>query len=232
MSTAFKPFSIPPGVVSMPTKQMNSSNWSEVNFVRWREQQLTPIGGQARFTNLVDGVEQYVFASRCKRIHGWYDLAGVYHIAYLCEANLYVDTGGVLTDISPPSGLTPINYGAGIYSEGGYSGTTSSGITPPWPAGAFGGYSDDVYSRGNYGTPRDSSTILAIDNIPDAYSLDNFGSVFYAMTLGGRAAFNVGPGNRRRSRGSASQRRARPGAERAMFCRDARTFHRDFRFRQ
>ena len=36
--------------------------------------------------------------------HSWYDLAGKYHIAYLCERNLYVDTGGTLTDITPADG--------------------------------------------------------------------------------------------------------------------------------
>ena len=35
----------------------------------------------------------YQFASRCKKIHGFFDLTGQYHIAYLCETNLYVDTG-------------------------------------------------------------------------------------------------------------------------------------------
>jgi hypothetical protein len=38
-----QPMVIPPGVVAMPTKKMQSSNWAEVNFMRWREQQLTPM---------------------------------------------------------------------------------------------------------------------------------------------------------------------------------------------
>ena len=76
MSSQFKPIQIPPGVVAMPTKNMSSTNWAEVNLMRWIEGELQPIGGQA----------QYVyppFASRCKAIHGWYDLAGIYHIAYV-----------------------------------------------------------------------------------------------------------------------------------------------------
>ena len=93
MSTPFQPIEIPPGVVATATKKMRSSNWSEVNFMRWREGQLTPMGGQAQLSNVVD-VEQYAFASRCKKIHGWYGLDGQYHIAYLCETNLYIDTGG------------------------------------------------------------------------------------------------------------------------------------------
>jgi hypothetical protein len=157
MSTPFQPIEIPPGVVATGTKKMRSSNWSEVNFVRWREGQLTPMGGQAQFTNVVGGVEKYKFASRCKAIHGWYDLASVYHIAYLCEANLYADTGGTLVDISPSPALSP-------------------------PAGLVGGYSDSLYNLDDYGTPRSIPGSVAITKIPDAYSLYNFGSILYAMT--------------------------------------------------
>ena len=150
MSTQFRPIEIPPGVVSNPTKQMRSSNWAEVNLMRWVEGQLTPVGGQAAYT--------YGFASRCKLIHGWYDLSDVYHIAYLCEANLYVDTGGVLADITP-----------------------GGGITPPQPL-TEGGYGDGPYSDSTYGTPRAISDIQALDKVPDAWSLDNFGAILLAMT--------------------------------------------------
>jgi len=157
VSTQFKPIQIPPGVVSQATKKMRSSNWSEVNFIRWREGQLTPMGGQAQFTNVVAGVEKYKFASRCKMIHGWYGLDGQYHIAYLCETNLYVDTGGALTDVTPAGGIAA-------------------------PAGLVGGYGDGLYNTDIYGTPRSIPSRVAISKVPDAYSLDNFGSILYAMT--------------------------------------------------
>jgi hypothetical protein len=152
MSTAFRPLEIPPGVVAKPTKQMRSSNWAAVNMMRWVEGQMGPIGGQAQYT--------YSFASRCKAIHGWYDLHSVYHIAYLCETNLYVDTGGVLVDISPTPPLA----------------------TPPPPG--IGGYGDSNYADGtyNYGEPPPISTIQAIDKVPDSWSLDNMGAILYAMT--------------------------------------------------
>ncbi len=51
--------------------------------VRWREGHLMPMGGQSQYTNVVNGVEKYTFASRCKQIHGWYGLNGQYYIAYL-----------------------------------------------------------------------------------------------------------------------------------------------------
>ena len=150
MSTDFRPLEIPPGVVSKPTKQMRSSNWAEVNLMRWVEGQLAPVGGQAQYP--------YAFASRCKKIHGWFDLTQVYHVAYLCEQHLYVDTGGTLVDISP---MPP--------------------LVAPGPVGA-GGYGDGAYSAGTYGTPRPLDTISGLDKIPDAFSLDNFGSILYAMT--------------------------------------------------
>ena len=180
MSSQFKPIQIPAGVMAMATKKMQSSNWSEVNLVRWREGQLMLMGGQAQYSNIVDGVETYQFASRCKRIHGWYGLDGVYRIAYLCEANLYVDEGGTLTDISPGSDPTDVDYSDGDYSIGLYSGATTQPITPP--LNLSGGYSDDLYSSATYGTPRVENTAVQIDKIPDAYSLDNFGSILYAMT--------------------------------------------------
>lgn len=157
MSTPFLPIQIPPGVVSMATKKMRSSNWSEVNAIRWREGQLEPMGGQAQFTLKVAGTETYMFASRCKMIHGWHGLDGVYHIAYLCESNLYVDTGGTLFDITPRDGIAP-------------------------PSGLVGGYGDGPYNDSTWGTPRTIPGSVAITKIPDAYSLDNFGSILYAMT--------------------------------------------------
>ena len=150
MSTPFRPIEIPPGVVAMPTKQQRSSNWSEVNLMRWVEGQLTPIGGQAQYS--------YSFSSRVKAIHGWYDLNSVFYVAYLCEQNLYVDSGGTLTDITPTDGMAP----------------------PASPL--VGGYGDGLYSAEEYGTPRSVSTIPPADKVPDAWSLDNFGQVLLAMT--------------------------------------------------
>lgn len=227
MSTAFQPIEIPPGVVSTATKKMRSSNWSEVNAIRWREGQLQPMGGQAQFKNsgftitinssgsgwspgdltitmssanpstvrpsmavfsgsIQIGVVQsyigttltltsgssfggapsspltfsggnYFFNSRCKMIHSWHGLDGTTYIAYLCESNLYVDVGGALYDITPIGGIVA-------------------------PSGLVGGYGDGPYNDGTYGTPRSIPGSVAITKIPDAYSLDNFGTIIYAMT--------------------------------------------------
>jgi hypothetical protein len=174
MSTQFRPIEIPPGVVAKPTKNMNSSNWAEVNLCRWVEGQLAPVGGQAQYNYSIP------FASRVRRIHGWYGLDQIYRIAYLCEANLYVDEGGTLIDISPGTAATDVNYSDGNYSDGLYSGASTQPITPPF-VGA-GGYGEGLYSASTYGTPRPESDAVLIDRVPDAYSLDNFGSILYAMT--------------------------------------------------
>lgn len=182
MSTQFRPIQIPPGVVALPTKQMSSSNWAEVNLMRWVEGQMGPVGGQAQLSDKSSGSEAYVFASRCRAIHGWYGLDQVYRIAYLCEANLYVDTGGVVTEITPALGPgNPVNYSAGEYGVGGYSGDAAYGIVPPTPEG-FGGYSDGLYSADDYGGPRSVNSIEQLDEVPNAWSLDNFGAILYAMT--------------------------------------------------
>jgi hypothetical protein len=155
---------------------MRSSNWAEVNCVRWREGQLSPIGGQSQYN--------YAFASRCRAVHGWYDLNKIYRIAYLCEQHLYVDTGGVLVDITPLSavGATPVGYGDANYGDAGYSGDPTYGLTPPAPFDPHGGYSDGNYGDATYGDTRASSGLLPIDELPDAFSLENFGAVLYAMT--------------------------------------------------
>jgi hypothetical protein len=225
MSTKFAPLEIPPGVVSTATKKQRSSNWSEVNLVRWREAQLTPMGGQALLIN-PDG-SNYRFASRAKKIHGWFDLTSQYHVAYLCEQHLYVDTGGTLTDITPSGGLVAPaglvgGYGDLLYNQGtqlvaaasfttaspNITMTTGSGgvpvgvnvfnVTKNQNVGTVSTYTGtalvltanalsagsagDVLNFSAYNEPRGIPSSVAITKIPAAYSLDNFGSILYAMT--------------------------------------------------
>jgi hypothetical protein len=115
--------------------------------MRWIEGQLSPIGGQAQY--------DYSFASRCKAIHGWYDLNGVFYVAYLCESNIYVDSGGTLIDITPTGGLTP----------------------PPAPVDD--NYSDGIYNAGYYST---NAPIPPLSTLPDAWSVDSFGQILLIMT--------------------------------------------------
>ena len=56
-----------------------------------------------------------------------------------------------------------------------------------------GGYGDDIYNFRTYGTSRAETDNAKIDQIPSAYSLDNFGGVLYAMTSSDRRLPDVGP---------------------------------------
>lgn len=162
MSTRFFPLTIPPGVWATPTNQVRSTQWSSANLMRWVEGQLQPMGGQQQYN--------YSFASRCKAIHGWYGLNGLYYIAYLCEANLYVDAEGELFDITPSDGIVP-------------------------PAIPTGGYGSGPYGAGDYGTPRPPSSQSTLFNeIPDAFSLWNFGGVLLAMTSADARLLQWDPG--------------------------------------
>lgn len=150
MSVTPVPLSIPPGVVALPTKKMKSSNWSEVNCIRWYEGMLQPIGGQSK-------LNYPPFASRCRAICPWFDLDGVLHIGYLCETNVYVDTGGVLTEITPSDGL----------------------VAPDYPMGGYGtlAYGDDLY-----GTPRAAPGPPSTESVPSTYSIQNWGGWLIVMT--------------------------------------------------
>jgi hypothetical protein len=151
MSSKFLPIDIPGGVVAKATKKQQSSNWAEVNLVRWQAGQMAPVGGQSQY--------DFSFASRCKAIHGWYDLNFLYYTAYLCEQNLYIETNGVLTEITPVDGIAA-------------------------PTGSVGGYGDGYYQDGVslYGKSPNPPFAQQVSELPDAYSLDNFGQILYAMT--------------------------------------------------
>jgi hypothetical protein len=154
MSTKFAPLEIPPGVVAKATKRMRSTNWSEVNAMRWVEGRLTPIGGQQ--------IIGYTFASRCRAIHPWYDLAGNYYVAYLCEQNVYVDFEGMLYEITPTGGLPPATQASDGYGVGNYN---------------YGDYGEPP--RGGAG---DIALQVELAVLPDVFSIDNFGAILLVMT--------------------------------------------------
>ena len=188
--------------------------------MRWVEGQMAPVGGMAQYN--------FTFASRCKKIHGWFGLDQVYHIAFLCEQHLYVLTGGALVDISPTTPITPPTLaGQGGYGDGSYSfgvqlpttaflagaiAVTMQQANPGWiqptmdvynvtqslhvgkvstftgtaltlAAGAANAANaGDQLMFDWYGKPRPINPIAATDKTPSWYSLDNFGSILYAMT--------------------------------------------------
>lgn len=158
MSTAFRPLQLPPGVVAQPTKKVPSANYAEANLVRWVEGSFVPVGGQERYSYSI------AFASPIRKIHGWTDNAGIYHVAYLCEHNVYVDTGGTLVDITP-----------------------SGGMVVPDPDPTLGGYGDGAYGSDPgvgdaYGTGRHTGGEARQKTPPYWYSMDNWGQQLLCMT--------------------------------------------------
>lgn len=158
MSTPFKPIEIPPGVVAKPTKKMNSANYAEANLIRWVEGSYAPVGGQAQISYTFN------FATRCRKVHGWTDNLGVYRVAYLCEANVYVDTGGTLVDITPAGGMVvpDTNTTLGGYGDGNYG--------------------SDPDPLDNYGSPRHTGGTERNKVTPYWFGMDNWGQQLLVMT--------------------------------------------------
>lgn len=122
------PLTIPPGIVSTPTRKSNSSNWRDGHLLRWRDGKLSPIGGWTR-------VNYGAFASPVRAIHRWTSNLGISMVGYLCEAHVYVDQGdGVLTDISPVVPISPPNVSInGGYGDDAYGMFTYGDARPPRP---------------------------------------------------------------------------------------------------
>lgn len=142
---------IPPGVVHKPTKASNSSNWRETNLMRWVDGQLTPIRGWETFG-------YSAFASRVRAVHEWVANDGTLLVAYLCEGHLYVDIAGTRSDVSPTVPIV-LPYAGSVF---------------------IGGYGDDFYSFGDYGTPRPDQDRSR--TITPSYTIDNWGEDLLVMT--------------------------------------------------
>lgn len=123
---------LPPGVVTVPTRASKSAQWAETNLMRWVGGRMSPLGGWSK-------INYVAFASPLRFIHRWTTGSGATLIGYLCEQHLYVDLGdGVLSDISPVIPIEPPN------------------------TSIAGGYGDYKYNYGKYGTPRPDKEPLGI----------------------------------------------------------------------
>lgn len=96
------PILLPAGVVNTASKANKSTNWREVNLIRWTGDTTRPIKGWEN-----TGVGP--FASRVRKIFKWADNALNEYTAYLCEKNLYVQIFDELRDITPTGSDTIIN---------------------------------------------------------------------------------------------------------------------------
>src|SRR5688572_17855204 len=104
----------PPGVVNIAAKAKRTGYWRETNLVRWNNGNMEPFGGWERLA--FDA-----FDSPLRAIHQWQDNGGIEHTAYLCETNLYVETGGSLVEITPTGGIEAPTGDNGGYGDLLYS---------------------------------------------------------------------------------------------------------------
>jgi hypothetical protein len=145
------PIKIPPGIVRVGSDAEVPGRWYDSQLMRWVGGVLRPVAGWERLS-----LTGATFASPIRKVHEWIDNTGVLRIGVLCEAHLYVIEGNTVIDISP----TPAIEG---------------------PAGDIvaGGYGDDDYSFGDYGTPRPDHPTSRI--IGPVWSLDNWQNDLVAM---------------------------------------------------
>lgn len=143
------PVEIPPGVVTKPTKAGNSSNWREVNLLRWSGGVMQPVDPWEKigYTNPLSDV---------RAIHSWHDNTNRLWTAFLCNGHLYVEYNGNLVNISP----TPA-------------------IEAPSADYTTGGYGDDTYNKGTYGTPR--NTRPDRKEMGPTFTIDNWGQNLLVM---------------------------------------------------
>lgn len=120
--------------------------------MRWIDGKIQPVGGWQELGYSIP------FASRVRQVHEWFSSNGTKYTAYLCEQHCYVDIGGVLTDISP-----------------------TIPFVPPYDGDVFaGGYGDNLYNFGTYGTARPN--VVRTKAITPCYKLGNWGEQLIAMT--------------------------------------------------
>jgi hypothetical protein len=143
------PVEFPPGVTTLASKNAKISNWRECHLIRWDNgTTLRPVGG---WEKLSIGP----FASRLRKMHRWVSNNNIILNAYLCEQHCYIESSGVLTDITPVGGMVPIPTNRG-------------------------GYGDLKYGDNFYGTPRAGQSKKLLTT--SMFSLDNWGEELRVMT--------------------------------------------------
>ena len=145
------PIEFPPGVTTLLSRAAKISNWRDGNLMRWESGvTLKPVGGWEQV--ILTGAP---FASRIRTMHRWTSLTGIVWTAYICEQHCYVESGGVLTDITPAGGIAPL-------------------------AGQNAGYGELDYGEHNYGVDVPGA-LSSIQKFSPAWSADNWGETLLAM---------------------------------------------------
>jgi len=140
----------PAGVTTLLSRAAKIRNWRDSNLVRWDDGvTLRPVGGWEKITLSIP------FASRVRYMHRWVSLNGTVWTAYVCEQHCYVESGGIITDITPTGGI-------------------------PVPTGDAAGYGELDYGENNYGVDVPGS-ISTLQKFSLAWSADNWGENLLVM---------------------------------------------------
>lgn len=134
---------LPPGVVRNGTPYSAGTRWWDVNWVRWVNGQLTPIGGWVKgrdFSTATDNVIRDAFSWRDNNKTPWYA------VARQDKLQATTPTSTVVRDITP-TGLTvntvvKTGFGAGLYGRGYYGRSVPTQLDnlAQWSMDNFGRY--------------------------------------------------------------------------------------------
>ena len=164
---------LPPGVVRNGTPHSVGKRWWDVNWVRWVNNQLQPIGGWVKgkdFGTSADNVIRDAISWRDNNKTPWYVVGRRNKIQAASPIS------STIRDITPVGlfGNPTGGYGKGFYGDGFYGIYVPPGTV--LPAGAMRGFGAGLYGRGNYGLTIPSE----IDGIAQ-WSMDNFGRYLVAV---------------------------------------------------
>lgn len=110
---------IPPGVMSDLTPSSGQPHWSDCNLVRFRHGYPETMGGWVKFTD-------EVLSGVCRTAHHWHSISNGQFTSYGTNLKLYVESGGVLDDITPFR-VTDTALGSGPFAS--TSGSTTVTVT-------------------------------------------------------------------------------------------------------
>jgi hypothetical protein len=143
------PVEFPAGVTTLLAKSAKIANWRDSNLMRWDNgTTLKPVNGWEQIPYAM------AFASKVRATHRWVAQSGILYTAYLCEQHVYVESGGILTNITPAGGI-------------------------PALGGTEAGYGELDYGEDNYGTPRAGTSTL--QKFSPAWSINNWGEDLLVM---------------------------------------------------
>ena len=144
------PIEFPPGVTTLLSRAAKITNWRDGNLIRWENgATLKPVGGWEEI------VLEGTFASRIRAMHRWTALNGIVWTAFICEQHCYVESAGILIDITPTGGISQ-------------------------PPGKNAGYGELDYGENNYGVDVPGA-VSTIQKFSLAWSADNWGQNLLVM---------------------------------------------------